>query len=82
MSKRYPLPDDQPTHTGEGVTYTKEPGARLWALEIRFPGGHPMRCTVRATSQRQALQFAAARHPNADPERIRVLTKSEAGGLL
>lgn len=82
MTKRYPTSDEQPTHVGEGVTYTTKPGARLWALEIRFPGGHPMRCTIRAASQKQAIQFAAARHPNADPARIRVLSKSEAGGLL
>lgn len=82
MSTRYRTPDEQPTHVGEGITYTTEPKARLWALEVRFPGGHPMRCTVRATSQRQAIQFAAARHPSADPERIRVLSRAETGGLL
>jgi hypothetical protein len=82
MSKRYSVPDEQPTHVGEGITYTTKPGARLWALEVPFPGNASLRCTVRAISQRQAVQFAAARHPNANPERIRVLSKSEAGGLL
>jgi hypothetical protein len=41
-----------------------------------------MRCTIKATSQRQALQFAIARHPAALHDRIRILSKSEAGGLL
>lgn len=74
--------DEQPSQTGEGITYTTEPKARLWAVEVPFPGRQPMRCTIRAISQRQALQFAAARHPGADPNCIRILSKSEAGGLL
>lgn len=82
MALTYTAHTDEPEYRGEGITYTTERGARLWALEVPFPGRQPMRCTIRATSQRQALQFAAARHPAADPERIRVLSKSEAGGLL
>lgn len=83
MAKHYQLgQDEQPTHTGEGITYTTQPKARLWAVEVPFPGRQPMRCTIRAISQRQALQFAAARHPGANPDQIRVLSNSEAGGLL
>lgn len=85
MAKHYQAhaaQDEQPTQTGEGITFSTEPRARLWAVEVPFPGRQPMRCTIKATSQRQALQFAAARHPGADPNRIRILSKSEAGGLL
>lgn len=83
MATRYTaIEEEQPTQTGEGITYTTEPKARLWAVEVGFPGRQPMRCTIRATSQRQALQFAAARHPGADPNRIRALANQEAGGLL
>lgn len=82
MAFPYYAPTDEPDCVGEGITYTTEPGARLWPLEVPIPGSRPMRCTIRAKSQRQALQFAAARHPAANPERIRVLSRSEAGGLL
>lgn len=73
---------DEPTHGGDGITYTSSPKARMWALEVPFPGRRPMRCTVRAISQRQALQFAMARHPTADPNGIRILGKNETQGLL
>ena len=53
------------TLTGEGITRTSDPGARLWPAEVVFPGRRPMRCTVRAISRQQAKQFAAARHPDA-----------------
>lgn len=82
MATTYTAPVDEPQCTGEGITYTKERGARLWALEVPFPGRTPMRCTIRAKSQRQALQFAAARHPAADPDGIRVLSKDEARELI
>lgn len=82
MSKRYQTPTDEPTYTGEGITFTTQTGSRLWAVEVPFPGRSAMRCTIRATSKTQALQFAIARHPSANPERIRVLSKTEAGGLL
>lgn len=82
MALRYHAHDDAPDHTGEGITYTTQPGSRLWAVEVPFPGRQPMRCTIRATSKTQALQFAIARHPSANPDRIRVLSKTEAGGLL
>lgn len=73
---------DEPTHGGEGITRTSKPGSRLYFLEIPFPRRHMMRCTIRATSQRQALQFAAARHPTADVDGIRVLSREEAQGLM
>lgn len=82
MALVYSTPVDAPECIGEGITYTTERGTRLWALEVPFPGRRPMRCTIRAKSQRQALQFAAARHPAADPERIRVLSKDEARELI
>lgn len=82
MALTYRTPVDEPDCTGEGITRTSERGTRLWPLEVPIPGSRPLRCTVRAKSQRQALQFAAARHPAADPERIRVLTTEEAGGLI
>lgn len=73
---------DEPTHGGEGITRTTEPGARMYYLEIPFPGRQMMRCTIRAKSQRQALQFAAARHPTADVDGIRVMSGHEAEGLM
>ena len=82
MAHRYQAHDDAPEYTGDGITFTTQTGARLWAVEVPFPGRSAMRCTIRAISRRQALQFAAARHPSANPDGIRVLSKSEAGGLL
>lgn len=67
MAEPVPLhfDDDACQFAGEGITRTSTPGARLWPVEIRWPGVRPMRCTIRATSKRQAYQFAERRHPNA-----------------
>lgn len=73
--------DDAPTAAGEGITYTSKPGTRMYAVEVPFPGRRPMRCTIRAISPRQALQFAIARHPGAFIDGIRILHKSEAPTL-
>lgn len=82
MTTRLLRSPDEPECVGEGITYTNSSAARLWPVEVPFPGRPPMRCTIRATSQRQALQFAAARHPTANAAAIRVLPKTEAWELL
>lgn len=82
MSLRPTVYTDEAQVTGEGITRTSDPRARLWALVIPLPGLRPLHCTIRATSKAEAIRFAAARHPSADPDRIRVLSKPEAGGLL
>lgn len=78
MSEPVPFAfDDDPCrHAGEGITRTTEPGTRLWPVEIRWPGVRPMRCTIRATSKRQARQFAERRHPNASS--IEILSRRSA----
>jgi hypothetical protein len=68
--------DDPCRHAGEGITRTSEPGAKLWPVEIRWPGCRPMRCTIKATSKRQAYQFAERRHPNASS--IEILSRRSA----
>lgn len=82
MTRFLPIYDDEPGSAGEGITRTTDPRAKLFALEVKLPGRLPMRCTVKALNESQAIQFAVARHPSTDPSRIRTLTKSEAGGLL
>lgn len=50
--------------SGEGITRTSDPRARLWPVTITFTSGaRPMRTTIRATGPVQAEQFARARHP-------------------
>lgn len=82
MARTYSVAVDEPDYTGEGITYTTDKRARLYAVVVPFEGRQPMRCTIRATSQQQAMSFAVARHPGAIADRIRVLSKAEAGGLL
>ena len=66
MSTRYQALTDEPTHTGEGITRTSDPKARLWPVTVTFStGSRPMRTTIRALSAGQAEQFARARHPYA-----------------
>lgn len=58
----------------EGVTHTSDPAARLWPVEVHFSTGlRPSRETIRAVSERQALEFVAARYRFADMEKTRVL---------
>lgn len=78
MSEPVPLhfDDDACQSAGEGITRTSEPGAKLWPVEIRWPGCRPMRCTIRAISKRQAYQFAERRHPNASS--IEILSRKTA----
>ena len=57
---------DEPVHTGEGITRTSNPKAKLWPVTITFSTGvRPMRETIRAVGPLQAEQFARARHPHA-----------------
>jgi hypothetical protein len=63
---RYPIASDEPTHTGEGITRTTDPAARLWPVTVTFvTGARPLRTTIRALGPLQAEQFARARHPHA-----------------
>lgn len=66
MATRHPIPQEQPSHTGEGITRTSSPKARLWPVTVTFlTGMRPLRETIRAVSSGQAERFARARHPNA-----------------
>jgi hypothetical protein len=66
MATRYQAVTDEPTHTGEGITRTSDPAARLWPVTVTFTtGARPLRTTIRALSAGQAEQFARARHPYA-----------------
>ena len=65
---------DEPIASGEGITYTSAKAASLFPVRVVFTtGGRPMASTIRATSAEQALQFALARHPAADPSRTTVI---------
>jgi hypothetical protein len=55
---------DEPTHTGEGITRTTDPAARLWPVTVTFvTGARPLHTTIRAVSANQAADFARNRHP-------------------
>ena len=72
--------DNDNSARGEGITRTASPRAQLFPVEIRFQQGRPMRCTIRATSQKQARQFAINRHPLATG--VRFIPKKEAAQWL
>jgi hypothetical protein len=62
MNRTHHPEDDLPT--GEGMTRTSDPKARLWPVVITFSSGaRPMKTTIRATGPTQAEQFARNRHP-------------------
>lgn len=66
MATTYQAHTDEPTHTGEGITRTSDPKARLWPVTVTFTtGARPLRTTIRALSAGQAEQFARNRHPYA-----------------
>jgi hypothetical protein len=66
MAMRHPIPSDEPTHVGEGITRTTDPAAGLWPVTITFTtGSRPLLTTIRAVSAGQAEVFARNRHPNA-----------------
>ena len=66
MAIRHSVISDEPTHTGEGITRTTDPAARLWPVTVTFTtGARPLKTTIRAISAGQAEQFARARHPYA-----------------
>jgi len=65
MAFRHPIPSDEPSHVGEGITRTSDPDARLWPVTVTFPGTRPLLTTIRAASAGQAEEFARNRHPNA-----------------
>lgn len=66
MALRHPMPSDEPTHFGEGITRTSDPKARLWPVTVTFTtGARPLHTTIRALSAGQAEAFARARHPYA-----------------
>jgi hypothetical protein len=49
---------------GEGISRTSAKGTRLHRLRIVFPQAMPMIETIRATSIREAKQFARNRYPD------------------
>ena len=57
--------DETLVESGEGITMTAQPGARLWPYQVMFPGNRPMRGSVPAVSKREAERFLRARHPQA-----------------
>jgi hypothetical protein len=64
MAIRYSPPDEKDLPTGEGITRTTDPKAKLWPVTITFSTGcRPMKTTIKATGPKQAEQFARARHP-------------------
>ena len=64
MAIRYSAPQEEPLSVGEGITRTTDPKAKLWPVTVTFSTGcRPMRTTIKATSPKQAEQFARARHP-------------------
>lgn len=73
--------DGGPDQAGEGITRTTDSGARLFPVRVEFHQGPAMTCTVRARDSRQALRFALNRHPNADPNRCRVIGSLEAKAI-
>ena len=60
----YSRPDLEPVH-GEGLTFTKDPRAKLWPVVVVMPGQRHMKATVLACSLDQALDLARNRHPAA-----------------
>jgi len=67
--------DDPPIRGGDGISFTSNPYAQLFTVLVPCQTEPPMRATIRATSQRQALDFARFNHPNAIAERITVIGK-------
>ena len=58
----------------EGITHTTDPAARLWPVEVHFSTGlRPSRETIRAVSERQALEFVSNRYRFADMAKTRVI---------
>ena len=57
------LDTTEPHATGEGLTRTAAPAARLFHMLLRFENARPMRCTIRALNWKQAEAFARNRHP-------------------
>lgn len=55
----------QNQQSGEGITYTTDPSARLYWVEVLLRGAAPMTSRVRAMSGPQAVEFCRARHPQA-----------------
>jgi hypothetical protein len=58
------LDTNGPRAQGEGLTRTDKPGTRLFAMELAFSAGRPMRTTIRARTWQQAEKFARNRHPD------------------
>lgn len=56
--------DSQPS-LGEGVSRTSDPAARLWSVDVTFPGNRVMRTTILAKNNSQALKFSKNRYPQA-----------------
>lgn len=61
----FPQEPDAPVSTGEGITFTTEPGAGFYWVEILHSGQAPLYSYVRAQSSCQAKAFCRNRHPRA-----------------
>lgn len=57
--------DDIPPNLGEGISRTSSNNAKLHELLIKQGKTPPIKEWIRATSKKEALQFAANRHPTA-----------------
>jgi len=58
--------DEHNIPTGEGITRTSDPKAKLWEVTVTFEhSARPLRTTIRALGPLQAEQFARNRHPHA-----------------
>lgn len=65
--------DEESPVSGEGLSRTNNPAAKLWQVDVQFHAGPPMKTTVRALTKAEALKFSRNRHPNASD--IKVLGK-------
>lgn len=62
--------------TGEGISRTSNPNAKLYEIVVTFSGMRPMREQLRATSSAEAAKFAANRYPT--HTNITVVTRNNA----
>lgn len=57
--------DDNQPNLGDGVSRTSDPRSSLWEVHVWFGGGRPMKESIRAINNKQALKFAKNRYPSA-----------------
>lgn len=76
----YKLPEllkREPRKSEEGVTFTSNPAAALWSVEVHFENGMPVsKETIRALDEQQAKSLILNRYPYADAEKTKVTGRS------